>query len=422
MKFGNIPASKQYWANLIATFLSQACSAGLIIILTPVLQKNFNVAEFSNYGVLLNLVLFAAAFDLGLNMGLLRRLIHEQEKATDLVSSVFFVYLLLFFIAFPVFLILHYTGIVETGSSFLYHALLIALLMVQTIIAMLFDVILQTGNKIFAGKMIRIGKTIIELCFLLWCSRWGSASLLLLVSGGVNFLYILVLFHFSKKEMDYQISWSHFHIGVLMGHIRYSFWYFLNAVSVVLVFSSQIIILNGLISKTEVAKYILVNRFLDVVRMGSTNFTTILFPSLAILEAKGEWNNLRKLYFAALLRVLVLSILILLFLFTVGKYIFQWWSGQYGEDIMTLYYTCSVFTVLIVLDNVSSVFLHAFRLNRVQTLLSIGQGLMALLIGYFLLQKFGSVGMAIGSLVALISTNFIYNPAFLMTHLKRKAG
>ncbi len=422
MKFGRITASRQYWANLIATFLSQACSAGLIVILTPVLQKNFSVAEFSNYAVLLNMVLFAAAFDLGLNMGLLRRLIHEQEKATDLVSSVFFVYVLLFFLAFPVFLTLHYTGIVETGDSFLYHALLIALLMVQAIIAMLFDVILQTGNKIFVGKMIRIGKTMMELFLLLWCSRWGSASLLLLISGLVNFLYILVLFHFSKKEIDYQISWKHFDIEVLMGHIRYSFWYFLNSVSVVLVFNSQIIMLNGLINKTDVAKYILVNRFLDVVRMGSTNFMTILFPSLASLEAKGEWNNLRKLYFTALLRVVVLALLILLFLFTGGKYIFQLWSGQYGADIMTLYYTCSVFTVLIIMDNVSSVFLHAFRLNRVQTLLSIGQGLIALFIGYFLLQKFGPVGMAIGSLVALISTNFIYNPAFLMTHLKRKAG
>ncbi|MCA6438297.1 MAG: hypothetical protein IM581_00040 [Chitinophagaceae bacterium] len=203
--------------------------------------------------------------------------------------------------------------------------------------------------------------------------------------------------------------------------MRYSFWYFLNAISVVLVFNSQIIMLNGLINKADVAKYILVNRFLDVIRMGSTNFTTILFPSLATLEAKGEWNNLRKLYFAALLRIVVLSILILLFLFTGGKYIFQWWSGQYGEDIMTLYYVCSGFTVLIILDNVSSVFLHAFRLNKVQTLLSIGQGLMALFIGYFLLQKFGPVGMAIGSIIALLSTNFIYNPAFLMAHLKRKA-
>lgn len=422
MKFSKVTASRHYWANLIATFLSQACSAGLIIILTPVLQKNFSVAEFSNYGVLLNIVLFAAAFDLGLNMGLLRRLIHEQGKASDLVSSVFFVYLLLFFFAFPVFIILHYIGILETGHSFLYHALLTALLMIQTIIAMLFDVILQTTNKIFIGKIVRIGKIIIELLLLLWCSRWGSASLLLLVSGAVNFLYIFTLFFFSRKELNYQISWSGFHIQVLMGHIRYSFWYFLNAISVVLVFNSQVIMLNGLLNKTDVAKYILVNRFLDVVRMGSTNFTTILFPSLAALEAKGAWNDLRKIYFATLLRVVVLSILILFFLFTIGKYIFQWWSGQYGEDILTLYYVCSGFTVLIVMDNVSSVFLHAFRLNKVQTLLSIGQGLIALFIGYFLLQKFGPVGMAIGSVIALVATNFIYNPAFLITHLKRKTS
>lgn len=90
MKFFNVQVSRQYLINLITTFLSQACSAGMIIVLTPVLQQNFSVEEFSNYGVLLNIVLFAAAFDLGLNMGLMRRLIHETEKASVLISTVFF--------------------------------------------------------------------------------------------------------------------------------------------------------------------------------------------------------------------------------------------------------------------------------------------------------------------------------------------
>lgn len=118
MKFFNLRISRQYLMNLITTFLSQACSAGMIIILMPVLQHNFSVEEFSNYGVLLNIVLFAAAFDLGLNMGLMRRLIHEREKASVLISTIYCVYLFLFIIAVPVFIWLYYTGIVETGNTF----------------------------------------------------------------------------------------------------------------------------------------------------------------------------------------------------------------------------------------------------------------------------------------------------------------
>lgn len=421
MKIFKVQVSRQYLVNLLTTFLSQACSAGMIIVLTPVLQQNFSVEEFSNYGVLLNIVLFAAAFDLGLNMGLMRRLIHEAEKASVLISTIFFLFLMLFMLAVPVFFVLYSAGIVETGNAFLYHAFLSALLVIQTVVAMLFDVILHSTNKIFVGKLIRIGKVLMELFLLLFFSRWGSAALLLMISGVINFLYILILYGYAKKEVTFHITWRNFNIRVLVDHIRYSFWYFLNAVSVVLAFNSQVIMLNALTGKADVAKYILVTRFLDVVRLGATNFTIILFPSLTSLEAKGEWVQLRSNYFAILKRVIVFSLLMLLLLLTIGKYIFEWWSGEGGEEMMNLYYVFSVFTILIVIDNVSAVFLNAFRLNKVQTILSIGQGSIALLVGYFLLQSYGLVGMAFGSILALLCTNFIYNPLFLMRQLKRRS-
>jgi O-antigen/teichoic acid export membrane protein len=418
--FSKVQFSPNYLLNLVTTFLSQACSAGLIILLTPVLQQRFSIEEFSNYGVLLNIILFTSAFDFGLNLGLMRRLIHERMKASILISSSFFFFLLLFALAFPIFLLLYYKNVLHTSGDFFLNAVLTALLVLQTIVATLFDVILQSTNKIFIGKLIRISKTVVEFFLLLYLSQKGSATILLLASGGLNFLFIAVLFFFSKKEAEYTISYQQFSWYALFEHMQYSFWYFLNSIGVVFVFNSQIIMLNTLATKTEVASYILVSRFLDVVRMGATNFTTILFPSLATLEAKGEWSQLRDHYFTILKRVILFSILMLFFLFTFGKNIFEWWSGQGGDEIVKLYYLCSFFTILIVIDNVSSVFLHAFRLNKVQTLLSIGQGLMALLIGYFLLQQYGLVGMAIGSLIALVSTNFIYNPAFLIAQFRRR--
>lgn len=420
MKFFRVQVSRQYWVNLITTFLSQACSAAMIIVLTPVLQENFSVEEFSNYGVLLNIILFTSAFDFGLNLGLMRRLIHERTKASVLISTSFFFFLLLFLIAFPVFLFLYYKNMLHISSGFFLNALLTSLLVLQTIIAALFDVILQSANKIFIGKLIRIGKTVVEFVVLFFCSEKGSATLLLVASGMVNVFFIGTLVFFSKKEAVYSISIKRFSWYALIDHARYSFWYFLNSISVVFVFNSQIIMLNAVTTKAEVASYILVSRFLDVVRLGATNFTQVLFPSLASLEAKGEWAHLRVNYFAIFKRVVVFSILILLVLLTIGKYVFVWWSGQAGEDILNLYYIASVFTILIIIDNVSAVFLHAFRLNKVQTLLSIGQGLIALLIGYFLLQQYGLAAMAIGSVIALVATNFIYNPVFLISQFRKR--
>lgn len=412
--------SNNYLLNLVTTFLSQACSAGLIIFLIPILQKNFTIENFSNYGVLLNIIVFTAALDFGLNIGLMRRLIQETDKASILISTTFFFFLGLFFIMLPLFILLFNSSILPGTNRTVINAFFVAILVIQTIIASLFDVILQSENKIFVGKLVRIGKTLLEFVLLYLVSKEGSVTLLLLVSAAVNFVYMITLYYFSKQSTYYQITISAFNILALFDHIKYSFWYFLNSIGVVIVFNSQVILLNALTTKSEVASYFLVTRFLDVVRLGTTNFTIILFPSLAKKEANGEWNDLRKTYFKVFTYVFILSVTILIFLLTVGRVIFQYWSGQTGYEINQVFTVFSIFTILIVIDNVSAVFLHAFRLNKVQTIISLIQGSIALILGSFLLQRMGIIGFAIASIVALLFTNFWYNPTFLISQFKQK--
>lgn len=412
--------SNNYLLNLVTTFLSQACSAGLIIFLIPILQKNFTIENFSNYGVLLNIIVFTAALDFGLNIGLMRRLIQETDKASILISTTFFFFLGLFFIMLPLFILLFNSSILPGTNRTVINAFFVAILVIQTIIASLFDVILQSENKIFVGKLVRIGKTLLEFVLLYLVSKEGSVTLLLLVSAAVNFVYMITLYYFSKQSTYYQITISAFNILALLDHIKYSFWYFLNSIGVVIVFNSQVILLNALTTKSEVASYFLVTRFLDVVRLGTTNFTIILFPSLAKKEANGEWNDLRKTYFKVFTYVFILSVTILIFLLTVGRVIFQYWSGQTGYEINQVFTVFSIFTILIVIDNVSAVFLHAFRLNKVQTIISLIQGSIALILGSFLLQRMGIIGFAIASIVALLFTNFWYNPTFLISQFKQK--
>lgn len=411
--------NKGYLINLITTFLSQACSAGLIIFLLPVLQERFSVEEFSNYGVLLSVILLVATLDFGLNIGLMRRLIHEPEKASQLISSTFFLFLLVFLVAFPILVLIFKSSFLKINGNTWLYAFFVVLLAVQTIIASLFDVILQSNNKIFIGKLVRIGKTILEFVVLYSLSYKGSTQLLLLGSSIVNTLFIGCLLFYSKKYVHYTIAVSQLNWGLLINHFRYSFWYFLNSIGVVMVFNTQVLILNSLSSKKEVASYILVTRFLDVVRLGATNFAIILFPSIAQKEANGEWNELRQTYFKMLVGITIMSGVILLFLLTAGQWVFQFWSGRADDGILQVFMLLSVFTVLIVIDNVSAVFLHALRLNRMQTIISIFQGILGLILGYLFLKNFGIEGFAIASIVALLLTNFIYNPAHLISQLNK---
>ncbi len=412
--------SKYYLLNLFTTFLSQASTAGLIIFLLPILQVKLSMLEFSNYGVLLNMILLFSTLDFGLNIGLMRRLIHEAELASALISSTFYLFLILIFVLFPIVWLIFSNGYLNSNSVVWITALLVAILAIQTIMAALFETVLQSSHKIYIAKLIRIGKTVLEFIVLYFFSVKGSVNFILLGSLLVNTLFIIFLFVYSKKYLSYTISFANVKWNLLVNHLKYSFWYFLNSIGVVLVFNSQVVLLNAVSTHQEVASYFLVTKFLDIVRLGATNFAIILFPSIAQYEANGNWIQLKQTYFRMLAAITLFSSFILIFLLTVGQWVFQYWSGRSDESILQLFSVLSVFTILIVIDNVSSVFLHALRLNKMQTIISLAQGTIALLLGFILLKGFGVIGFAFASITALLLTNFFYNPAFLINQLKRK--
>jgi O-antigen/teichoic acid export membrane protein len=415
----------RYITNLSATFLSQAASALIIVLLTPVLVKQLGTSDFGVYGLLLSVIAVASVFDFGLNIGLLRRLIHEKNQINALVSSIFFFYLLLFAISVPVFFALYATGIVKTGDHTFYKAFFTAVLVIQTILSSLFDVIIQTANKIFVGKIVRICKLVVEFVALYLLSAKGSVTLLLLVSSLVNLLYIIALFYFSRREVAYHISYSFSSRKLLFQHIRDSVWYFLTSVSTVLAFSAQTIMISSLMEGKDsimVARYVLVTRFFDVIRIGLTNFTIVLFPTLVTIQSQGNWLLLKRMYFTILRGVGILVIIFLAALMIYGPQLFTYWSKEGSADTILLFRFFAVFIMMIVFDNVSAVFLNALGFNKLQTIVGIAQGVMGLLLGFFLFKGFGLAGIAMGSVIALLCTNFIFNPVYLIKQIRRQAA
>ncbi|MDB5230138.1 MAG: hypothetical protein JWN76_943 [Chitinophagaceae bacterium] len=418
LKFPGI--SWRYVSNLATTFLSQSVSAISIFLLTPVLSQNLGDENFGRYGVLLSVIIFSSVFDFGLNIGLLRRLIHNKSESVPLINSLFFFFLLLFVTSVPVFYLLYHTGIVTVKADFFYYSFFTGLLVTQNILAVLFDAIIQTANKIFIGKIARIIKISIEFAGLYFFCRMGSVTLLLLVSSLVNFGYIYALFLLSRKEVNYRISVDFFNRSMLWSHMRYSFWYFQNAIAGVLVLNAQVIMIGSVMGPAVVGRYFLVVRFFDIIRTGLTNFVQVLFPALAAIEARGNWNQIRDYYFRVLKRIAILSVISWLLLITIGKYIFIYWSRHSDPEILHLFKVFAVFIVLIVIDNVSVVFLGALKLNRLETIVAMVQGIFGLTLGYFLLKTYGITGVAMASIAALVMTNLFFNPLYLLRNIRHK--
>lgn len=411
----------RYLSNLSFTFFSQAATALSSLILTPVLVQELGPQQFSIYGVILNLIIFSSIFDFGLNIGLLRKLIHNINEKEKLISVMFFFYIFSFILAIPFYFYLFKIGYVKLANNEIFTPLFVAVIVLQNILSVLFDVIIQSVNKIFVGKIIRIIRTIAEFTLLFFICKLGSVILLLMSTAAINVLYLIALFIYSKKEVKYALSISKFSFSTLGNHLYYCFWYFQNSIASVMVFNAQTILISNFVDSINVARYLLVTKFYEVIGVGIANFTMVLFPSLSDLQAKGNWIQLKKTFLRVLFRVAIIVFLVFAFVLTVGKKIFIFWSNYNDPLILSLFMYYSFFVAIILIEHVPTVFLSALKLNKWPSIVATIQGVLGLMISYFLLPKFGISGAIFASIISFALTNCWFNPFYLITNLNLKS-
>jgi O-antigen/teichoic acid export membrane protein len=404
--------------NLSTTFFSQAVSALTVLILIPILLHQLGTAEFALYGIIINVVGFSAVFDFGLNLGLLKRLISKEDILIQLINSIFFFFIGVTLIAIGIYFFVFHQKMLHISDNILLFSLITGVIVSQNMIALFFDMLIQSANKIFLGRIIRLIKLLIELIVLLMLAHLKSLPLLFAGTIVINFLYILALQYYSKKEVSYSISLRYFNIKILIDHIKYCSWYFLNSIAIVLVFNTQVMLINQNASSESVAKYLLVTRFYDVIRIGISNFMVVLFPKIAIIQSEGNWVEIKQTFFKAFTRIFLLAFIILLLNLFVVKQFFVQWSKFNDAEIINLFVLFGLFIFIISIDNVSATFLSALKLNRAPTIVSIFQGLIGLALGYFLLPKYGITGIAVALIIALSSTSLIFNPYYLLKKIR----
>jgi len=412
--------NKRYLLNVGTTFFSQFANAVTLIILTPLLSSYLGLSNFGTYGVIINVISFSVILDFGLNIGLVRSFIHQSSNLKELSNSIFIFFTSLLFLLFPIFLIFYFNYFQNTNLELFQIAGLTTVIVVQNILAGYFDAMIQAQNKIYVSKIIRASKLLLELIFILIFIKSIHLIGVLTIMFFVNVAYLLSLYLYLKKAIQFTINYNHFKLQVLLSHFKYSFWYFVSSLATVLVFNTQVLILNYYNGPTIAAKYLVVVRFFDIIRIAATNFTQVLFPKIIQIEYLGDWKLIKIMLFSVYKKISILIIFILLFLYFFGFQLFVYWSRLNDPSLSLLFNLYLVFTALIIFDNVSVIFLSALKLNKIPTLVSIVQGLLGILLSILLLYYIGYIGILVGFLIYCIFTNLFFNPYYLLNSLNKR--
>lgn len=167
-----------------------------------------------------------------------------------------------------------------------------------------------------------------------------------------------------------------------------------------------------------VSKYYIVMRFFEVIRTGMGNFTMILFPSLSLLQVKANWVQLKRMFVQVFLRVCLMVVVAMAIVLTIGEQFFSYWSKYYDVETIELYRWYAVLIAFLLIEHVPVVFLSALKFNKLPAIVGTMQGLIGLLLTYFLVPYYGIAGAVMSSLIALLCTNFFFNPVYLFKRIR----
>lgn len=413
-------SNKLYLANLSSTFIAQSINALSIIVLTPMLSREMGLNSFGIYGVILSVVAFSAIFDFGFNIGLLRRYIHLPNSSTALLNSLLVFYGILLLLFAPT-LYMVYSKILHLDtSSYFVLAILSAFLIYQNIVAVFFDTIIQGAHLLYVSKFIRASKLLLESVIIILCIKHISLVKVLTITVAVNFVYILALYLFSRKKTGFKLVPSDFSVHVIFEHFSYCIWYFLSSFASVLILNTQIFTINYLVGSVQAAKYLVISKFYDIIRLAGTNFTQVLFPKIIQIEVEQDWIKLKVLFYKMIQRVSLMVLFIVLILFWVGPFVFTKWSKINDYETILAFKLFAILIGGIIIDNVSVIFLNALKLNKTPTFVSITQGVLGILFSYYFVKEYNLIGFVFGAGLSFMLTNMLFNPFYLIKSLNQK--
>lgn len=402
--------------NLASTLASQGATALSIILLTPQLAIQLGDDKFSLYGVLLNLIVLASVIDGSLNTTLVRRLILYPARTSESINTVFNFFLLVLGLSLPFYYLAFLFNWVHVSESKGIMAVLIAIIVAQNMLAVMFESVMQSVNQWRDGKLIRVFRTLLETTLLFLVLPFKKVEYLFLVTTGVNLFYLISLYVFARKHVAFRIKIGKLNRHLLLIQLKDSFWYFQNTIASVITFNFQIIMMSHLLTAAQMTIYLLVFRFFEIIRTGLTNFAMLLFPSITLNQKSGNWIAVQKKYVKALIAISVVSGLTMSAVLIWGDEVFLYWSKLNSNLALSVFIIYGIYVALLVVDHVSVVFLGALKFNRNTSMMSSIQSVLLIVFTYLFIKQFGVLGAAYASLAAFVCTSFWYNPF----HLWRK--
>jgi len=402
---------------------SLICFAGNIInifgrlILVPLFLRSWGTERYGEWLTLYAAVGYMSMLDLGIQSYVINKLnqCHSTERSDEyghilhsalLVSVIIcLIIVLLFVVIVPVLPLEKWFNFIHTDHSVVVLVtLLLAIQIVTRVPCGIISGLYRTFGEFPRGAM--IANVRIVLVFLatgiVVASGGGFALLALIQLLPVALVVSFIFWDISRRHPEVQLGFREGNLKKGFSFLIPSSFFFLIRISTLTVSSGSTIIVATQLGPSTVAVFSTLRTLVNLTKQIPVTICNALWPELTSLEAKKQYEILRKIHFFLVKIGFSISLCLGMIIHFSGENIVNLWTNGriiYNPGLLNVFLVYIVFQLT---WSMSGMFQAAFNRPRILGILSTCSALGGLTLAYFLTPRFGAEGTVLGLLIAEI--------------------
>lgn len=415
-------AINQLKAGAVLSYISIGLNNIIGLTYTPFMLRMMGQSEYGLYSLVASVVSYLTVLDLGFANAIVRytakfRAEGKVREQYEMFGMFFLLYIGISILTLFVGSILYFN--IDTlfnrsmNETELYKIRIMMLLMIFnlafTFPMSIWGAIITAYENFVFQKLVNIIRIILNPIVMIIMLLMGYRAIgMVVVTTAFNVVTLLINWWYCRNKLHIQVLFGQFHWGFFKEVSVYSFWIFLNAIMDRIYWSTGQFVLGMFKGAATVAIYAVAIQLQSIYMGFSTAISGVFLPKVTGMVTR---NNSEKEISDLFIRTGRIQYIIMAFILTgfivFGKYFILLWAGPDYEQSYWIALCFFIPLTVPLIQNLGITILQARNQMKFRSTVYVIIALASLLISIPLAKRFGGIGCAIGTSIALIAGQII---------------
>lgn len=410
-------SGKQLKAGIFLSYLTLALSNIIALVYTPFMLRMMGQSEYGLYSLVASVVAYLTVLDFGFGNAIVRytakyRVENKIEEQYSLFGMFLVLYLGIGVLSLIVGMGLYCNVDVLFTNSMTSEELRKAHIMVLLLVfnvaitfpLSIFPSIVQAYENFIFHKIVNLGRVLLQPCLMVPLLLLGYKAIgMVVLTTVLNITTLLVYCWYCFSGLKIRFNFNHFNGSLLKEISHYSFYVFLTIIVDRAFWSTGQFILGILNGTKDVAVYSLVVQLCTYYMSFSLAISGVFLPKMTHLVAEKRSINEISGMFIKVSRIQYIVMLYILIGFALfGNIFVSYWAGVGYENVYPLTLLIMIPQTIPLIQNVGVSVLQAQNRQKFRAILNFIVAVLSVLVGYLLTKKYGIIGCAISTSLALL--------------------